>query len=177
MLIGNGVHWASVAIDIKNYVLSTYPTNYYADGYGLTNTIFLANLTPKQPAFYGPKVLNIFIVGQPYGAVNDGLGNWSIDWSLMDFHKQIIKDNYHKWTENLTYFYADKTLGDAAVAADPECGPALKDLLDEVFAQIQSDCEGEMADFGWRWKGDITSLVGFGFFQPAIDDFYQNTPS
>lgn len=177
MLIGNGEHWASVAGDLRNYIRSNYPTNYYFDGYGLVSSQFLANLTPKQDHFFGPKVLNIFIVGQTYGAVSDGAGNWSIDWTTIAPAKAMIKNNYDKWTQNLTYFYADKTLGEAAVAADPECGGTVKDLLEEVFALIQADCEGEMLEYGWRWKGDITSLVGYGFFLPAIEDFYQNTPA
>lgn len=113
MLIDHSTHWATVAIQLLTYVKNKYPDTYYFDGYGLTTQNLMSNLAPKQSIFFGPKVLNVVIVGYPYGAKKVGT-SWSIDWSTFSPYKQIVKDNYDKWTYNETHFYGDgKIITDA----------------------------------------------------------------
>jgi len=166
VLISNAEHWATIAGELQDYVRITYPTGYYFGGNSLNLKDLMADLSPKQVKFIGPKVLTIFIIGYHYGHTGSGQ-SWVLDWTVYDEDKTFVRDNYHKWTHNEILFYGDRDIINKSES------PKFTELMEATFAKIEEDCNGEMLDFGWRWMGEIQTLVGKEFFLPEIDNFYR----
>lgn len=119
----------------------------------------LALLVPKVDQFFGPKILNIFIVGQPY------------EWPHVDLEaaKTKHKELFEKFTKYKTLIWMDFNIVNLVMADSPASN--FRDQMIETEGHIEDLCE-ELADFGFEYMGRIETAVEASYFQEYLDTFY-----
>jgi hypothetical protein len=173
-IVSTSQMWSQVAVGLENYYHernSNRPSQYYCFiPQTLTNP--LAGITPFHAQFFGPKVCIIFIVSKAYGVTGDQ-GHQSISWPPPGYadSMQTLRDLFWQWSKFELNFFGDALLGQKAADADPDGGSKFQILLNTVFNNMETDCS-TMQNYGWNWRGRISSEVTASDFTDLINSFY-----
>ncbi len=131
-------------------------------------------LTPPSyiTTFFGTKVLNIFIVGIPYGWTQSGT-DWTEDWPPEGFDDLVTshKLNYSQFTKYETHIYMDFNLVKKIMADSPDS--KFETMMTAVKGHMENLCN-DLAEYGFKLEADITSEVDADFFKDIIEAFYRN---
>jgi hypothetical protein len=117
--------------------------------------------------FFGTKVLNIFIVGKPYGWTFDG-STWTDNWPPPGLSDAITKHiaTYEKYTKYQTLVWIDFGIVDLIMESNPSS--RFEEMMVAVSGHMSDLCT-TLADYGFIFMGDITSPPDF---TPYINEFY-----
>lgn len=128
---------------------------------------------PGVDKFFGTKVLNIFLVGTPYGWAKNGSGVWTESWPPSGLGDAVErhKATYKKFTRYKTLVYVDFYLVSLIMAQSSSS--RFREMMDKVKTRLATLC-GDLAAFGFVLKPDVTTAVQPSFFYPELDDFYAN---
>jgi hypothetical protein len=119
------------------------------------------SLIPKVSTFYGPRVLTLQVISRAYV--------WNDAYVATELER--FKQMFGNWDEFKAYFWIDYTIASQVDAINSNTQYTTK--MNTVKGKVIAAC-AEMADFGWVYKGDITSGVEASFFQPFIDEFWKS---
>lgn len=174
-IVSNVEYWQSVVLQLETYYedkLKKQPNKYFC----YFPTVFPANpiagMVPKHLKFFGPKVCNLIVIGQPFGKVGEP-GHQTIEWPPEGFDnaKQTLIDGFSQWASYELNFYGDRLIIQKALDADPVGGAKFQELMETCFVKIQEECTA-MEAYGWRWRGFIESEVPASDFYELFDQFY-----
>lgn len=106
---------------------------------------------PGTENFFGPKVLNLFVVGVPYGwEFVDGV--WQENWppdgflELVELHKQ----KYAEFTSYRTYIWMDFNIVTTVMTVNPDS--RFQEMMEATEARMQELCT-ELAAYGFMFMG------------------------
>jgi hypothetical protein len=169
-IISTTEFWHNIGVQLeKKFNKQTDNLNRYFHYYTQTRDNPLDGLTPLVNTFFGPRVCSLFIINRPYA--EDASKN--IAWPPIGYNesKLAIKLAYNQWTKYEINWYGDGLIiQQARSIGGPE---ALKFIsnIESTFNFIQQDCENEMKEYGWKWKGNIESTIDPSYFYPVLKEF------
>lgn len=139
-------------------------TDEYFNGYEIVieNKNPLISIDPKHhDRFFGPKVLNLLIISQPFGWVD----NETFSWPPEGFEESLarIREKYPQWSMYKVLVYADRTLSNEFSDA------TLDDMMTATFNQMETLC-ADNGDIGFIWMGEVTPSMEL--FKSVIDEHF-----
>lgn len=161
--------WQDVGVQLRDF---KYKRSYLTpEQYVSTNPLESLIVPDGIDQFFGTKVLNIFIVAEPFGWTQSG-STWTENWPPDGLDAAIARHMtiYDKFTWYETHMYMDFNLVNTIMTLSPSSN--FRTMMTSVKTHIAQVC-ADLADFGFTLEADITTPVDASFFQPVIDAFRQ----
>lgn len=126
-------------------------------------------ILPDVEAFFGPRVLNIFIVSKPYGWEKNEDGEWIEDWPPEGYEEAIVRHvaSFEKFTSYKTYIFMDYNFVQKLEERVPDT--RIREMMDATKTHFEELCDQVP---GFEMGPDITVEVGQEFFAPYLDEHY-----
>lgn len=125
---------------------------------------------PDIEAFFGPRVLNIFIVSKPYGWKKEE-GEWVEDWPPEGYEEAVARHiaTFEKFTSYKTYIFMDYNFVQKLEERVPDT--RIREMMDSTKTHLEELCD-QLVEYGFEMGPDIESEVGTEFFRPYLDPHF-----
>lgn len=170
--------WESVAADISLEWSKQYFDFQYFD---TENPLDPITILPGLDEFFGTKVLNLFIVGLPYGwkkksSAGPGESKWEFDWPPEGFEAAVArhKETYKLFASYKTYVWMDWVIVKKVMDAEPEA--EFEDMMEATEDKIKEMCD-TLSKFGFKFVKRLEEEVGSQYFRSYLKSLYKVDPT
>lgn len=120
--------------------------------------------------FFGTKVLNIFIIGVPYGWEKVG-GTWVESWPPAGLEESVLRHKmmYKRFTKYETHIFMDFNIVEIVMSTNSTS--KFREMMNATKTRITAICD-DLANCGYTLEPDITQEVTASHFSPIINTFY-----
>jgi hypothetical protein len=155
-------------LQTEDYVKYYFTSEKYKAENPLENLVVLPGISQ----FFGPRVLNLFIVSKPYGWKKQA-GEWVEDWPPEGLTEAIERHklSFDAFTSYRTVMFIDFNFVNKLLERSPLS--KIGDMMSATFDRLNAVCE-ELADYGFEMGPRIDNEVGPEFFAPYLDPHYQD---
>ncbi len=157
--------------DVGNQLYGNNAPKYLTpEKYKSNNPLENLVIPPDTPPFFGTRVLNLFVVCQPYGwDKHDGI--WHENWPPDHLDESVERHiaSFPAFTSYRTIMFMDFNLVNKVVEISKDA--QFQDIMRNVKDHLKDLCES-LADYGFELGPNIDGEVGPDFFQPYIDRHY-----
>ena len=135
---------------------------------------------PGKEKFFGTKVLNLFVVGKPYGwkrkdpPPSEG-SKWEFDWPPPRYEAALArhKATYKLFASYKTYVWTDWILVKKVMDADEDSD--FEDMMETTEDKIKEMCN-KLSKYGFKFVKRLESDPGLGYFQNYLKTLYKVDP-
>lgn len=155
----------------QNYRKYYFTHEKYKADNPLENLVVIPDVTE----FFGPRVLNLFIVSKPYGWKKNESGEWVEEWPPEGFEDAVARHiaMFEKFTSYRTVIFIDFNFATKLEERVPDT--RIREMLNATKDRMVDLCD-QLAEYGFEMGSDITVQVGQEFFAPYLDPHFLIEP-
>lgn len=163
--------------DLGQLLEGTNYEKYYftAEKYKADNPLENLVVLPGIESFFGPKVLNLFIVSKPYGWKKNGDGEWEENWPPEGLNDAVARHqaSFEAFRYYKTYIFIDFNFARKLKERVPDS--RIEEMLTATKNRLATLVSEQLGEYGFEMGPDIQNEVGAEFFAPYLDLHFTGT--
>ena len=163
--------------DIAQQLVAQYSKYYFnSEYYESDNPLEDLTVLPGITLFFGTKVFNILIVGDPIGWKMGDDGTWSETWPPTGYNDALTQHmaTFGVFTSYQTLIWTDFIIVQKIEALQPDS--KIRDMMNQVEVRLKAMCT-TLASFGFQYMGRFNDPPDISVFTALLDPFYSVPPA